>query len=750
MDQPEHSRPSGAAAESGATSRMRRPSRLEAHLSDALRDTGYTLRRRIGAGGMGIVYLAEDATGVEVALKVLRPEIADDPRARDRLRREVRALQKVKSDNIARVLDAELDSDSAFVVTEYVPGPTLEDAVRTHGALHLEVVREIGVVLGETLASIHERGIVHRDLKPSNVMLRHARMQDLVEFDEEGERLDPVIIDFGIAQAAEDSRLTGTGLMMGTAAYLDPEVVRTNESGPASDWWAWAALVAFAASGREPYGGGRLDVVFMRAERGDIDVEGLPPALQQWLAEALHPRVEDRADPYDLINRLARMDFDADVPYVGISGLASAEALADGDASGHRDTPSADAGSEGSTQVFAEAEDVDGEATQVMPAVGDGFAGAPGVAGVAGAAGALGGAAASAEPTGAPPAPGSSRTVGEGADADRTEVFAAFDDVDATRPMPVHREEQATRVMHAIPASEPVRQPYGGDPYEPQQFAPQQFAPQDFSAQEFEPRHAHQRFDLPQHAPQHYEMQRYAPQPYAQMPGQQVAHQPMAQQQFTQPPAMPQPGMMPLLAPQYREAPRRGWLVFLGMLLFVGLGAIAPLMSLILLILVVTLARTWQRSWVGYTKARERGASGASARGGIVGMAGPRAARAFLETLLLALFPVVLTAGVLYGVDAAVVFATGSAPPLATYGAAFMAIVTLCMWWGIDGGTTRKGAHRLVDASAPSLPWTLVLGSLLIVLLIVVGSTISTLGGVIDYFPYVGYFRLEQIMPWRA
>lgn len=274
-------------------------------------DSGYEIASRIGAGGMGIVYRALDSDGRDVAIKLLRPEIADDPRSRERLAREVAAQQRVRNDNIARILDAELDSSEAFVVTEFVPGPTLEEAIRTHGPLHPESVRELGLVLGDALAEIHAAGVVHRDLKPSNILLRGATDADLTGFDPDGARLDPVIIDFGIAQAAEESRLTSTGLVMGTAAYLDPEVVSTNVTSSASDWWSWAALLVFAATGREPFGSGRADLVFLRAERGELDVEGLPTQLAVWLRDALRPRPADRLDPDELRERLDGLDLDA-------------------------------------------------------------------------------------------------------------------------------------------------------------------------------------------------------------------------------------------------------------------------------------------------------------------------------------------------------------------------------------------------------------------------------------------------------
>ncbi|HJF50105.1 MAG TPA: protein kinase, partial [Brachybacterium paraconglomeratum] len=145
----------------------RPPAASDPRLEALAEDSGYEVLGRIGTGGMGIVYRAHDADGNDVAIKMLRHEIADDPRARERLAREVAAQQRLRNDNIVRILDAELESSDAFVVTEFVPGPTLEDAVRTHGGLHPEAVREVGLVLGETLRVIHEAGVIHRDLKPS-------------------------------------------------------------------------------------------------------------------------------------------------------------------------------------------------------------------------------------------------------------------------------------------------------------------------------------------------------------------------------------------------------------------------------------------------------------------------------------------------------------------------------------------------------------------------------------------------------
>src|SRR5690606_13088362 len=129
-------------------SRTPRRASRDPRLTALAEESGYEILGRIGAGGMGIVYRAHDADGNDVAIKLLRHEIADDPRARERLAREVAAQKLVRNENIVRILDAELDSSDAFVVTEFIPGPTLDDAVRVHGGLHPEAVREIGLVMG--------------------------------------------------------------------------------------------------------------------------------------------------------------------------------------------------------------------------------------------------------------------------------------------------------------------------------------------------------------------------------------------------------------------------------------------------------------------------------------------------------------------------------------------------------------------------------------------------------------------------
>ena len=203
----------------------------------------YRLVQRVGEGGMGVVHLGLDSRGRRVAVKVLRPHVAADPHARERLAREVSTLQRVRSPRVAEVLDADTTGDLPFVVTRYVPAPPLDDHVRLAGPLLGSALARLGDGLGEALAAIHAAGVVHRDLKPGNVLMLDG---------------DPVVIDFGIAHVADEVRLTSTGLVMGTPGYLSPEVLDGDPVTQATDWWGWAATMAFASTGRAPFGRGPL------------------------------------------------------------------------------------------------------------------------------------------------------------------------------------------------------------------------------------------------------------------------------------------------------------------------------------------------------------------------------------------------------------------------------------------------------------------------------------------------------------
>ncbi|HET6293084.1 MAG TPA: serine/threonine-protein kinase, partial [Kribbella sp.] len=234
----------------------------------------YRLIRRLGQGGMGVVYLAEGPEHKEVALKVLRPHVAHDPTARARLEREATTLQKVNHPGVAGILDHDLSGDRPYLVTRFVPGRPLDEQVDERGPLTPQRWLPVAGCLAESLQAIHASGVIHRDLKPGNVMMFNGK---------------PVMIDFGIAQAADDLRLTQTGLVIGTPGYLAPELIEGEMVSESADWWGWAATVAYAATGRRPFGKGPFEVVLHRVHKGQADLEGLDPRLKPLLAAALAP-----------------------------------------------------------------------------------------------------------------------------------------------------------------------------------------------------------------------------------------------------------------------------------------------------------------------------------------------------------------------------------------------------------------------------------------------------------------------------
>jgi hypothetical protein len=258
---------------------------------DGARVGPYRLLQPLGEGGMGVVHLALDPNGRAVALKILRPHVAHDPGARTRLRREVDVLGRIRDPRVAAVVDADLDGDRPYLVTRYVPGPPLDEVVREHGPMRGDQLLRLGRGLAEALDVIHEADVIHRDLKPGNVLM----LDD-----------DPVLIDFGIAHVADDIRITMTGLVMGTPGYLSPEVVEGAPVTEATDWWGWAATLAFAASGASPFGRGPMDAVLSRVSRGEADLSGVDPRLAPLLYAALSPEPRQRPDADEVLDALER------------------------------------------------------------------------------------------------------------------------------------------------------------------------------------------------------------------------------------------------------------------------------------------------------------------------------------------------------------------------------------------------------------------------------------------------------------
>ena len=251
----------------------------------------YRLIEQLGEGGMGVVHLALDQSGRAVAIKVLREHIAHDSEARSRLAREVQTLARVQDARVAAVLDADTEGLRPYIVTRYVPGPSLDRVVADGGALQGESLLRLGRGLSQALQAIHGAGVIHRDLKPANVLLLDG---------------DPVVIDFGIAHFADDIRLTMTGLVMGTPGYLSPEVVEGAPVTEATDWWGWAATLAFAASGAPPFGRGPMDVVLDRVRRGQADLSGVDPLLAPLLQAALSPIAGVRPHADEIVDALDR------------------------------------------------------------------------------------------------------------------------------------------------------------------------------------------------------------------------------------------------------------------------------------------------------------------------------------------------------------------------------------------------------------------------------------------------------------
>ena len=250
----------------------------------------YTLLSKLGEGGMGIVHLARnDATGERVALKVLRPQVVGDDEGRARLAREVSSLQRVRSRWVAEIVEADPWGPVAYVATRYVPGLSLYDHVAEEGPVRGRDLQWLARCLAEGITACHSVGVVHRDVKPSNVLM---------------EGRTPVLIDFGLARVADDPKITHTGWLLGTPGYLPPEILHGAEATAATDVHSWAATVAYAASGRPPFGTGPSTAIMDRARRGEFDLGGVPEPVATLLGRCLSPDPAARPDLGSIITWL--------------------------------------------------------------------------------------------------------------------------------------------------------------------------------------------------------------------------------------------------------------------------------------------------------------------------------------------------------------------------------------------------------------------------------------------------------------
>ena len=249
---------------------------------------GYRLIRRLGTGGAGTVWLAEDGGGTRVALKVMHPALATSEESRARLEREVRTVNSVRSPFVAHIIDAEIDASQPFVVSEYVEGPTLAE-ILSSGPIPLRGVAALSYHLASTIAAVHHANIIHRDIKPSNIICSSR---------------GPVLLDFGIAMAVDDQHLTRTGLVSGSAGYTAPELLRGKPATKESDWWAWCATLLSCATGRAPFGKGDVMATMMRVIEGEPDLAGLHPMVSDALGGGLSPNPDVRPSPSLIVAHL--------------------------------------------------------------------------------------------------------------------------------------------------------------------------------------------------------------------------------------------------------------------------------------------------------------------------------------------------------------------------------------------------------------------------------------------------------------
>ncbi len=240
-----------------------------------------------------MIYLGEapEYPGHPVAVKVLRPELADNPEFRIRFGREVATLTRIQGMCTVRVIEADTEAPKPFLVTEYAPdGPSLSEYVGAHGPLGPGMLYGLATGLAEALTAVHAAGIVHRDLKPSNVLLTAG---------------GPKVIDFGIAQALDTTSLTRTGITVGSAGFMAPEQI-TGRAGTAADIFTWAVTVAFAASGQPPFGTGASDVILYRIMHGAPDIAGVPSGLRPLVEAALAEDPQARPTAPQLLSQLTQ------------------------------------------------------------------------------------------------------------------------------------------------------------------------------------------------------------------------------------------------------------------------------------------------------------------------------------------------------------------------------------------------------------------------------------------------------------
>ncbi|MEU2654720.1 serine/threonine-protein kinase [Streptomyces sp. NPDC007325] len=283
----------------------------------------YRLSARLGEGGMGQVFLGSSRSGRRLAVKVIRPEIAADPGFRERFRREVAAARTVGGFWTAPIVDADPEGPVPWVASDYLDAPDLEALVRDRGPLPEPELRSLAAGLAEALDAVHRAGLVHRDLKPSNILVTGT---------------GPRLIDFGISKAVEGgTALTGTGLVVGTPGFMSPEQASGAPVGPPSDVFALGSVLAFAATGRPPFGEGSAPALLYRVVHDRPELDGVPPALRELVAACLEKAPARRPSPSLVLDLLGHGDRAGGAgpttppppPATAVSQPARADAVAD-------------------------------------------------------------------------------------------------------------------------------------------------------------------------------------------------------------------------------------------------------------------------------------------------------------------------------------------------------------------------------------------------------------------------------------
>ena len=249
----------------------------------------YRILGRLGAGGMGTVFLGRADDGDRVAVKVLRPELAGDPSFLRMFRREVAAARRVVGFCTAKVLDADTSGPLPYLVTEYVEGVRLDRAITASGRLSGTDLQGLAVGMAAALTAIHGAGVVHRDLKPSNVLLSY---------------FGPKVIDFGIARALDASASTATGKLMGSPGWMAPEQFSQQPVTAAVDIFVWGSLVAYAGTGRRPFGQGTAVAIVNRIRDGQPDLEGLEGRLRELVERCMAKEPGERPSAKALLLEL--------------------------------------------------------------------------------------------------------------------------------------------------------------------------------------------------------------------------------------------------------------------------------------------------------------------------------------------------------------------------------------------------------------------------------------------------------------